>query len=241
MLEPLTDLYVADGPVYLWLKLLPGYRDLDLHECGEDEAGAKPEWLKEEIGQSGVEGIIRNEWKLAGHSWAYWGLTEGIAPGQPFCVEIHPPHWYRCSYEYDEWDIEWTWDLVQVLPRTPEKAAKSWQQYWDAERRYEKKRARIKERLEQKRQHDPSALYLRWSPYYGGGGYDDMRVPHGVRVHLCTKHERQADVNLGSDLGPWGEDNNGSHEVALQKLIEGAAVKYPHLDEAFIRKLLRRW
>jgi hypothetical protein len=242
VLSPLCNLY-SEEEVWLWLQLLPGWKDFDLSECENDEIGDKPEWLKNEISESGIEGIVQCEyWKADGGSWVYWGLTNGIGPGQPFCVRVLPPIWSK-SGGWDgpvEWDVEWTWDLLRVMPRKLENAAKSWQRHFDAERRWKAKQARMKKALEARRAKDTAAMYLRWDIYYGNG-YDEMAGPHGIRVHLCSKHERLSWVQLGGQMGPWGEDNGGSREVALQKLIAEAAVKYPHLDEASIRKLPTRW
>ena len=175
---------------------------------------------------------------MAVGTWAYWGLSEGIGPGQPFLVHVLPPRWYESGWEVREWDVEWTWDLIHVMPRKPENAAKSWQRYVDRQKRYEEKSQRLLKRLRYRREHDPKALLLKWESYWAHGYADGP--PDGIRVHLDSKHIKQDWVTLNSYLAE-GEDNDGSRQVALAKLLTAVKTKYPHLSDVDLGKLPYRW
>jgi hypothetical protein len=224
-LPPMANVYQPGGPVYLWLRLLPEGGDLYLEEFNEDEIGVRPRWLDEQISENGLDSIVQHDdWKPDAGSWVYWALTNGIGPGQPFCVEVFPPHWYKSgSYEYEEWDIEWTWNLVRVMPRAQAAAARSWEHYYAVEHFWQERRERAKDRVKMRRELDKSALYLRWFTYFAPGQayYDDMECPAGVGVQLCSKHTRdEHGLSHFPETVLEGRSNKGDREEALNKLID---------------------
>jgi hypothetical protein len=227
---PLVNVYQPGGPAYLWLRLIYDVRDLDLQEHFEYAVGWRPRWLEDAVSDSGISGIIRCDWKGSddgpwGGSWVYWGITHGIGPGQPFCVELYPPYW-SCTPASpngpEEWDCEWNWDLVRVMPRKPLVAARSWDRYFKDTIRWEERRERAKGRLRKKREQDVSALYLKWFTYFGrhDHAYDEMSRPSGVGVRLCSKHTSENGVWLFHEEMMEGRDDDGNREKALDELLK---------------------
>lgn len=90
------------------------------------------EWLQEEISQCGWESLLDcsdyNRRTEAGSDFEViqWALELGIAPEQPFLVRVDIPYSYRSSYEYDEWDTDYNYEILHVLPISPKEAAKRW-------------------------------------------------------------------------------------------------------------------
>ncbi len=218
MFRPLENVYQEDGPVYLWLALNPsdpwGNGDCSLKEVQTREVGDTPAWLLTEIQECGIDGIIRySDWQPDGGSWAYWGLTNGIGPGQPFCVELYPPQYYKSGgyYEPEEWDVEWSWDIVLIRPRV--NPAMSWSRYFDAMRRMWARDDNIRERLLKKQRTDVSALYLRWHHW-----------ENSVRVTLCSKHtDDYRGKRCVSEVLFEAEDKTGNRDAALKLLWEEVA------------------
>jgi len=142
-----------------------------------------PEWYDHEMENSGWEGILGSE-----HREPNWAIEEGIAPEQPFLLRIATPEYYRCSYEYDEWDVNWDWEIFYVTQLDPQEAANRWEAWLVGEEGprelspYEQEQ----DELEELRLTDLAKLYVR-AETYDYGGYHDRQM--GYRVELCSKHE----------------------------------------------------
>jgi hypothetical protein len=124
-MPPLQD-FVIETTVYLWLRLeYRGGLELQLAPCGTHwaEGQTPPDWYVQDGGD-----YLLTPFECGHHAGdrAQWGLERGLAPGQPFLVEIKEPTWHRTSYEYDEWDQEIEGRIVRALPRTAGAAAKAW-------------------------------------------------------------------------------------------------------------------
>jgi hypothetical protein len=221
MIPSLTNVYRPDGPAYLWLRLVPSW-GLEPEEFSTNEEGRRPRWLDDGISEDGLQGIL----SVSRECWVTWGLEHGICPGQPFCVELYPPRWTKSGYEYEEWDCEWNWDIVRVIPKDPMKAGRCWQRYIESYdrnmKRLQRRQEQDREWVERKRVSDPSALYLRWESYFARGQstYDDMEIPAGVRVCLCSRHTKNlAGQVITSDRMAMGEDDGGDKNKAFENLL----------------------
>lgn len=214
--DPLVNIYREKGPCYLWLRFVPGWPEVDLEEFYEDSIGPRPKWLDEEISNSGLDMIID-----VPHHAAGWMIEEGLSPGQPFCVEVYPPHWSKVSYEYNEWDCDWYWNIVRRMPCKPLSAASAWQRLFDGIRREEEKQARARERVRQKRMQDSKALYFRWESYWSHG-YSDGEMPGGTRVSLCSDHTSENNRSYFSYEMFSAEHRDGDKAEAMNKLVERA-------------------
>jgi hypothetical protein len=211
--EPLVNIYREKGPCYLWLRYVPGWPDLEIEEYFNDSMGKRPEWLEDEINNSGLSMIVDLPW----HHTMEWVMANGLSPGQPFCIEVYPPHWSKVSYEYNEWDCDWYWDIVRIMPKSPQSAASSWERYLAAVRRDEEKLESARERVRLKRLRDPKALYLKWEGYWPH--YYDDAPPGGVRVYLCSDHTSEAGRSYLAHEMFSAESDKGDREEALSKLV----------------------
>jgi hypothetical protein len=112
---------------YIWLQFVPN--ELDLEEFDNVlEFGVKPDWMAYEF-----ESVTWDEIITTDHSnHETWLLQEGLCPGQPFLVEFEKPIWSRSGGEYDEYDVDYSWDILCRLPKSPEQAARSWDRWLKA-------------------------------------------------------------------------------------------------------------
>lgn len=208
----LVDVFFEDR-AYVWYRLhqsTPDF-DLDMERFEGNQIGETPEWMEE------YEDVSTLMHKLTQGSYSSWtgfnfALTEGIMPGQPFLLELGMPRWYRCSYEYNEWDVDYDIEIVRVLPRDPQKVTAWIDRATFRKKRYEEKRARELEELRTLRQTDLSAMFLEQSYYFvDPPGYDDMAIPTGKSVSLCTTHTAlpgrptwgRTDLVYGQDPDSW--------------------------------------
>lgn len=115
--------------VRVWLRVDPVF-DLDfMEEVVRFDVGKRPDWLDAEIADHGmtwedflgVDGLIG--WP---HAQLTWLLTQGIAPGQAFLVEMSKPLYYRCG-EYDmETDVEYDANVIQIERWPAARVLKAW-------------------------------------------------------------------------------------------------------------------
>jgi len=249
--EPVRGIYFnvySQVVCYVWLRLVRDGLDLSLEPCLTVHVfGEIPEWFDYEIGQSGWDSVISTDYKpcesdanLTG-SWNYWALEMGVCPSQPFLVEIKPPRYYKCSYEYDEWDVEYFWDLAMTAPRSPRQAARAWE-LWKTEcgKNHVAYRA-WREHEEYKRTHDVKAMYIRYDAWGGGYSYDDQ----GYIVALCSTHGggwliEGRSPNYAEHSKSRDEGKPPSYERAWSDLLENIQKHLPHLDPKVIRELPRR-
>jgi hypothetical protein len=217
LIPPLTNVYRAGGPAYIWLWLLPGgWRDLEVQECADDSIGTSPEWLDGDRDFESIMGYRHaaydDESEFAG-GWVQWGIESGIGPGQPFCIEVYPPTWHKTSYEYDEWDCEWEWNVVRVMPRSPRGSAASWGRFFESVRRGIERKERAVRRVKARRYADTSKLYISRSQW---GRYDEK-----VTLKLCSEITGEPGwPNLINEVLFSAEDEQGSEAGAFEKLRE---------------------
>lgn len=100
--------FYSEKKVRVWLLFDP--RDdlcLSRAEPGE-EIGEPPDWYDYEIDGVGWNTILDIGWvKGKVRSEILWMLAEGIAPGQPFLVDLPKPRYYRCGEYGSETDVEY--------------------------------------------------------------------------------------------------------------------------------------
>ncbi|WP_426751752.1 hypothetical protein [Myxococcus sp. Y35] len=235
-IRDLVNVY-SEKSCRVWLAL--DRRTLDLVEADSlgkpMDVGAPPEWLAYEL-EDGWDNLVgypyRDEGRIA------WALGHGIAPGQPFLVEVDPPHyskhWTDCGYEYD---TDYSSELIRVAPLPPEDAARRWEVWlwWAALDRDARERADAAQRATAEAQRalaltDPSALYLTSDVYSTRGDWDYL--PSGWRVYLNSAH-----LQLGSRVLVYGEDDGGDHAKAWAMLLERAAKVLPNVRPEYLRAL----
>lgn len=133
-IPPMVDVFF-DDVVYVWGRFMQtGYRgDFELELYDGASIGEMPEWFSDY--SEWIDNLV-DGYRL-GLSTMTFALEHGIAPGQPFLLEVGPPHSYKCSWEYDEWDTEYSIELVRVIPRDAKKAARSWSRALEIQQRCE--------------------------------------------------------------------------------------------------------
>lgn len=228
----LLDQYPENGPARIWVQL-HGH-DLEWNEIGESDGTPEPEWLQYEMQEAGLDMIVgidastfRPEKRLG------WLLKQGLAPEQPFCLEIGTPH-YSTSY-YGETNVEYDCDIVEKAPWTPERVAESLEKYLKRSQRYglEAERALLLKKI--RARSSLKNLYLQLSNYEVAG--HTWHTPkHGVVVDVWAKNGN----HWGERIASTRNDQNDL-EACFRELMIPVKLEYPELSLATMRALPRRW
>lgn len=113
----MTDVF-TENAVWRWYVLRLNGDDVYADTCALLHRGDLPNWWQH--GYSADEaGFVEQLLETDGHvrgRLAAGALGHGITIRQPFLVRYGKPHYYRCSYEYDEWDMEPEIELMRVMP-----------------------------------------------------------------------------------------------------------------------------
>lgn len=233
---PLVDIFTPEW-IYIWL-VVDGW---NFEEAGEETVGVCPEWYQRDVIESGWDSILgATSWSSGWSRELLWCFEEGIAPGQPFQVFLPQPRWYRCSYEYEEYDCEYEPEIVRLAPMHPSLVLKKLAQAVADEKSDREYMAKRNAELDFLRRTQVKDMHLHVDVYFGRGqsSWDDMCMPSGIRYNLCSTaslDKTRYSCNLVS-----GEDDDGSHEVALNNLVKNAIERLPGLAEETIRALPRR-
>jgi hypothetical protein len=241
--EDMMDVFLPEDDAYIWLKLVRGYDgDLELQRCDEDWMGE--DWLSHQ--DDDVSSILSSGWtivKIGGiefqREWTYWALEMAVAPGQPFLVRIQQPKWTQSGWESPEWDCDWYWDLIRVMPRTDRQTLQAWEGFFKFQMAFEQQQIELTRRFEVLRIQDLRAMYVEKS-HYSWGSYDPDygHEGQGLEVRLRTKRSR-----LGDMIRPYhtslasGQSKQNNYELAARDMIKNALEKYPHLREDFLIRL----
>lgn len=124
------NIYTPDY-IRVWLKVDPA-EDLNFVEDEYTfDIGERPGWLDVEIAENGmgwddILGVaVTGGWP---NREIRWLLKEGIAPGQPFLVEMGRPHYYKtggyCGPE--EWGVDYDADVMQLTKWPTARVLKAW-------------------------------------------------------------------------------------------------------------------
>jgi len=157
---------------YIWLQVVRDGIDLRVEaDLGADVFGTVPEWYAFEMDNTDWTSVISPEWKSCSDAsnftgtWNDWALQEGLAPGQRFLVEFKHPRWYRCSWEYEEYDVEYYWDIVMREARSPKQAIRAWEQWRKV---CEEDRIALRKQRadhQHKRTHDVEAMFISYDVF----------------------------------------------------------------------------
>lgn len=223
-MPPLRGFNLGDS-VFRWFRLKLGYKRVEpcmvKASIPNDPGYPEPSWVKEE--DSSLSSILDDQLGHDDHAWVSWGLENGVSPGQPFLIGFLKPVWSRTSYEYDEWDADYPWALIRVLPNNPVSAIRSWD-------RAIKQMAAIKVKKQRHSEHTHRlslALKHRWKidvQHFGGSHFNS---PDRVQLSLiCASRE------AGNSHLAWGEAG-GDHYVSGVGYVQERSDK----DVAFSRLL----
>lgn len=254
--RPLRVNVYAKDVVRVWLKLDPA-NDLRLVRCEVDATcGESPEWLDDDVDENwdiilevgwrySTADVDENEWPEAHF---LWGLEHGIAPGQPFLVELPTPNWYRCGgYEYpNEWDVSYDPRVVRVWEWSQERCLAAWERALKEEVEYRASESDRRRRLRELRRTDISKMYVRYSSACMGQCYSDWYSgPHRVAANLCSNATLDGGYGWGNAVLASGydppydsnENRDGTRAGALDALVVEVLKELPHMTDAQVRGL----
>jgi hypothetical protein len=126
-IKPLTNIAIGNSVLH-WYRLVYTYK-LEPQRIGPKVQGNLPKWVTDyddgdygEDYETQLDSLVDYD-RLA---WFRWGKENNISPGQPFLIRMGEPHEYRCSYEYNEWDVDYEVELIKAVPKDPVAAQRSW-------------------------------------------------------------------------------------------------------------------
>jgi hypothetical protein len=237
---PLVDFFSKEV-VRVWLAL--DFAEGCVDEVGEDEVGVRPEWLQYELENLGWKDIL----DVYSDRMLRWGLEMGVAPGQPFLLEVPHPHYSKdYNYEYGgyEYDVNFEWEVLRTRPMPPKQVAALWEREVDAAAEARAWKADRDAKQKYLVRSDVKAMRVECAVYFGShqSTYDDMTMPSGIRYSLCSTASIDRRVS-----GKWttatlvsGEDDDGDHNKAFERLVEKAMKELPGLSAEVVRALPRR-
>ena len=239
------------GPARIWCRLVHGGFDLEVEECGT-YVNARGEKLDNEIRETGIEYLLgcSHLSRPTGYGWDFgigrtqWALETGIAPTQPFLVEIDEPHYYQSGgYEYPaEWDVDIGWEIVHLAPWKPEQILKAWDRWLKEQNATFAKVAEDQRQLLES-QKEPKGLYL--VQFRHPSDCDSDGWPYGpwkVRFQLKTENCRSKKFGYQRPVLAWGETFVEDEEKkALDDIVKRTLEIYPQLTAEEVLKLPRRF
>lgn len=245
------DMFLSTG-VYMWFQLEENGEDLILVTINDyngnyNAIGDMPDALAESvtgIGWGSVFGVsfTREEsglgWVFT-TTWTRWALRNGVAPYQPFCICMDGAPQYYATWD-GECDVDFApWEITKKEHLSAFETSRRWEHWFMMRTRYREMARYQMKRLLHLRAHDLKAMYLSSSMYWSSRYCDGF--PDGLSVSLCTQHTSVEGFNKVA----WralveARDDKGDYNTALNRLIEKAMIKLPHLNEEFIRRLRRR-
>ena len=250
-------LTIDDNSCAVWLQYEEGGtdEDLELVLLGDHPEPYCPSDYKKnhifntEIEEAGIDSFIRGNWVLINqkeHGWGYCrsnaqaALELGLYPRQPFLIFISM-NYYRCSYEYDEWDIDYCWDIVARLNDDLAIAEQRWRKWLQRAKRYITRTNKKLVEFNAKRESDTSAFYVRYDAFWSRG-YDEMTPPDGKIILLCTR-------NTNTGTGKWAHhdllrvrSDEFPRDTDLWKMfVQKVQARWPELTDEKISQMHKRW
>jgi len=219
LLSPGVNLYLPTG-VILWLSVEEDELDWEVVDAGDEAIGEPPPWL--DMGEI----MDHMRYSMVGGPVMDWALHKGLSPQQRFAVYCSKPHISRCSWEYEEYDVEY--DIFEVKREPPSLSAREFEcaisELFERKRLHKK---RIRE-LKKAQWDNDQRMRLRWS---FGGGYFESSVEPWCSVELIST---LADPDLPEYHAPnilaWGRSDSNSREDAFLALKTMADSFRPDLD-----------
>lgn len=210
------------------------------------EFGQKPEWWSD---FSSRDGYTEAETFLDIPSLDFdvprpaktmtWLMQNGIAPGQPFQVAVAMPYWWRCSYEYEEYEQNYYAELMAIAPLDLDEGRRRWA--WFLHHR-ERAIAAFGERMAAERERavtDVGAMYLTKDRYFHGD--PQMGRIGGYTARLHSRHGNRLLAEGRDEVESWIRDRQPSWDVALDRMVERAVAAAPNLTPEIIRALPMRF
>ncbi len=216
---PLEDFNIG-STAFRWFRL--AFTDLEL--CG-DQGAFDPSWLID----TSFEEIFDSFHGT--YSAINWGLENGISPGQPFLVRFEKPIWSTYG-GYDgpvEYDVDYPWDIVRILPRKAKTAADSWDRLLHVIKRSEERHKKRTEADQKRRLASPNKWTLTQSSY--GGAWESTTLEVRLTCKFAGEHYG---VTLARGVS---ECPSMSFEQAFWNLLKNFQKAHPTIDPYFVLRL----
>lgn len=228
---PYVDSFTTTA-IRVWLVYDPldGITRMDV----DDTIGEPPDWFDLEVTETGWEYLLGLD-SSRPMKILTWGLNEGIAPGQPFLVDVSFPFysrvWTDLGYEYD---VEVTVEVVDRARCAPADPSAAFERAVAEVVGEEAAAVRAAAERDHLLRHNLEHMQLCGYVYFAANQstYDDMEMPAGYGWALESRHPAGFWVPI-----EHGRDDGGSREAALDDLVVRAARTLPHLTPTFIRAL----
>lgn len=211
---------------YVWCHLIETDGDWELEQIGES-AEQPPFWWDDPIQETGLQYHLTGEHSMsgfAGHGEVLdWALREGLVLGQEFLVYVSRPDWYKCGWEYPEYDYDCDCFVIRKCPTTLsirdlERSVAETFTYW-------RDQERLKEDFDKARWAATSRMFLQWRR--GGFWPNDVWCSVGLVSSLADPD--RPEVHMHCPLA-WGYSDHNDREEALSVLRDKIKEKRPDLD-----------
>lgn len=166
-----------------------------------------------------------------------WAMENGILPRQPFLICVTAPRWFRSSWEYQEYDFDFEAMIVDRLP--PDSTARDIARFLDETARCKAILAHERDELADIRRADVDRMFIYQEWYFADRHIDEMSMPNGVRLKLCSSWATHEDSKSGHWPLSSGESDEGDNQKAMTRLRERVAAELPHVVERLEKMPLR--
>ena len=197
-----------------------------------------PWWMDDHDGLQGLLGIGWRDGRSFEHGrewsepWRKWALTNGIAPGQLFCVDIDEPEVSKSGWETVEYDIYWAGSVVDVIPLSPRVVLQRWEHDLRRTSTARAQHVALAAANADLMNRDIASMYIQQTLYHPNG-LDG--VPRGRAMTLLSSRTLQpCGVSV---VGTQGRCDDGDSNVAMRQLVELACAKNHYLSPELMRKM----
>lgn len=116
-----VDVFSTVG-CFIWLQVILDGDELAIDEIGDEAVGTPGEWFHHECDNATWADILGMSNDRRGVRWL---LENGLCLKQPFLLEFRQPRYVKTGWEYEEYDVEYEYDIVQRSRVTARRAAQS--------------------------------------------------------------------------------------------------------------------
>jgi len=142
------------------------------------------------------------------------------------------PRYFRCGgYEYpEEWDVEYEWEIDQIIPISDFEAARRWEHQIMESRIHQEMLTDHHRWVSHLLENDIESMYLDWQSW---GNWENRGVSVTLTAgrHIKGRYEWRHFAS--------GRSESGDKEEALKLMLKKAKEKLPHIHGNKIRNMPR--
>lgn len=226
-----------DDEIYVWHQFEEDGHDLCLTKLEEDSVGEEPDWWSEDLDENIDYPLFSY---TGGADRLKWAMERGVIHEQPFCIHITKPEWYRSSYEYEEYDMDYDINIVRI--GKPRRSLSDFERVLGDIIEYPALVEKRHQENQKARWANIKRMYIQCSLYFTSGqSYCEMSMPNGVSYKL---YSTLADVDNPKYFMPHflaeGRSDSGDHDKAFLDLQVEVAREHPDVV-SFLDNLHKRW